>query len=116
MGTSNASAGKIGELGGSDENGKIGPTLAQARAEKIAKATGGEIVIKQTALSQNLYEALPKPTANINTRTLERDENYIMMLKMQLARESFERETKASMEKDGQNIAATSAKIESLKK
>ncbi len=42
-----------------EEGGIQGPMLAQQRAEKIAKALGGEIVKAETAMSQARWNARP---------------------------------------------------------
>ena len=60
MGTSNAIAARLNGIDLPDEvNGTNGPALAQARAEAVAKALGGEIVMSSTAISQSRYNALP---------------------------------------------------------
>jgi hypothetical protein len=47
------------QFGGPDEDGLIGPALAQHRAEKIAKASGGTIVKSDTAITQAQFNARP---------------------------------------------------------
>lgn len=61
--TSNALGGQLlGQLPG-DVNGKTGPELAQARAEKIAGLLGGKVERSASTLSQAEYDALSRPGA-----------------------------------------------------
>lgn len=69
--TSNAMAGKVQKLLGA-EDGTQGPALAQARAEKIARALGGEIVKAKTAQTQTQWNARPPVTWTLDKEGLAR--------------------------------------------
>lgn len=56
--TSNAMGARLMKLLGAEDSAR-GPDLAQQRAEKIAKALGGEIVKADTAMSQARWDARP---------------------------------------------------------
>lgn len=59
MTTSNAMGHKLMALLAPEDSTTRGPALAQQRAEKIAKALGGEIVTAETAMTQARWNARP---------------------------------------------------------
>jgi hypothetical protein len=48
-------------FGGPDEHGLSGPALAQFRADRIARALGGDIVKRDTAMTQEAFDTARKP-------------------------------------------------------
>src|SRR6185436_11867384 len=54
---------RLGQIpyGGPDEDGLHGPALARFRAEKIVKALGGEVAARDTAMTQDAFDAARKP-------------------------------------------------------
>lgn len=78
METSNALGGRFRDtLPMQGENGAIsGPDLAQARAEFIAEALGGEVKLANTALTQSEYSAVPQPQPTIDIQAMMRDPDY----------------------------------------
>ncbi|WP_282610628.1 hypothetical protein [Pelagibius sp. Alg239-R121] len=77
-----------GELPG-DVNGKTGPVLAEARAEKIAELLGGKVERSASALSQSQYEGLAKPQSNIDYAAMKADPAYEQLQKTKQARSAF---------------------------
>lgn len=74
--TSNATYGRVKNLVSMGESEQsTGPELAQKRAEEIAKALGGEVVRKDTAVTQAEYLATPafQVKYKIDYTAMERD-------------------------------------------
>lgn len=87
--TSNALGSKLmGELPGS-VNGKSGPMLAQARAEKIAELVGGKVERSSTTLTQGQYDALAKPESTLDMAAMKADPMYEQLQKWKQARTEF---------------------------
>ena len=77
-----------GQLPG-DVNGKTGPVLAEARAEKIAELLGGKVERSASALSQSQYEGLAKPESKIDYAAMKADPAYEQLQKTKQARSAF---------------------------
>jgi len=78
----NEAAAEVGDL--QDPPGLIGgPDLAQSRAERIAKATGGTIEKASTAITQS--EWTPRPSVSQNYTRAQLDAAYEAMMKDQKA-------------------------------
>lgn len=87
--TSNAAGGQLhGRLPG-DVNGRTGPVLAEARAERIAELLGGKVERSASALSQAQYERLPKPETKIDYAAMRADPAYEQLQKTKQARSAF---------------------------
>lgn len=69
-----------------DVNGQTGPVLAQARAEIIAKLTGGRIAASSTAMTQSQFKATPKPTVTVDYKAMLQDALYEQLEKTKEAR------------------------------
>lgn len=69
--SSNAMGAKLQKILGAEDSTQ-GPALAQQRAEKIAKALGGEIVLAQTAQTQTQWNARPPVTWTLDKEGLAR--------------------------------------------
>ncbi|MEA4856650.1 MAG: hypothetical protein AAGU21_03120 [Solidesulfovibrio sp.] len=66
-----------------------GPMLAQARAEHIAEAVNGSIVMAQTAMSQSAFDAVPQPQVTIDYEAMRRDPRYAEIEQLQKAHAAF---------------------------
>lgn len=87
--TSNAIGSKLlSELPGS-VNGKSGPMLAQARAEKIAELLGGKVERSSTALTQPQFDRLPQPQSSLDVAAMQSDPMYEQLQKSKQARTTF---------------------------
>jgi len=64
-----------GSFGGIDwENDAVGgPQLAQRRAEQVAKAKGGTVVMSSTAMTQEQWQARPAQTVSIDFAAMKQD-------------------------------------------
>ncbi|MCA3243794.1 MAG: hypothetical protein INF43_00625 [Alphaproteobacteria bacterium] len=65
-------AGFRGNLQGLPSQGD-GPQLAQARAEYLARQSGGQVVKANTALDQAAYQALPPLKFRVDTQAMQAD-------------------------------------------
>lgn len=77
---------KIRDLLQDDVNGTNGPDLAQARAEQIARMTGGRVDKASTAITQRQFDVLPPiegPQATIDYEAMKKDPLYEQLQKMQ---------------------------------
>ncbi len=72
-----------------------GPDLAQRRAEQVASSLGGEIHIKDTALTQAAYLNQPKASWQLDRSSMQDDPLYANLLKIQIARQEFLNQQKA---------------------
>ena len=66
-----------------------GPKLAQARAEKIAEALGGEVIKLPSALTQLQFNGIPQPSAEIDYEALYNDPMYEQLQKTKASRTLF---------------------------
>ncbi|MFX8554342.1 hypothetical protein ABTM01_19415, partial [Acinetobacter baumannii] len=69
--SSNAMGARLQKILGAEDT-TAGPALAQQRAEKIAKALGGEIVKAATAQTQSQWNARPPVTWTVDREGLAR--------------------------------------------
>ncbi|MAZ86601.1 MAG: hypothetical protein CL693_03070 [Cellvibrionaceae bacterium] len=72
-----------------------GPDLAQRRAEQVANTLGGEIQIKETALTQTAHLNQPKASWQLDKNAMQADPLYANLLKIQVARQEFLNQQKA---------------------
>lgn len=87
--TSNGVGSKLlSELPGA-VNGKSGPMLAQARAEKIAELLGGKVERSSTALTQPQFDRLPQPQSSLDVAAMQADPMYEQLQKSKQARTAF---------------------------
>lgn len=68
----NAMGAKLQKILGAEDSGTQGPALARQRAEKIAKALGGEIVKAKTAQTQAQWNGRPPVTWTLDEEALAR--------------------------------------------
>ena len=88
--TSNAIGQKLGGQLPRSADGVIqGPALAQARAEYLAEALGGEVVKSSTALTQSQFNAIPQPTSTVDRAGMKEDPAYAQLQKIKEARTLF---------------------------
>ncbi len=95
----------LGQLPGA-VNGKSGPMLANARAEKIAELLGGKVERSSTALTQKEFDSLPAPHASIDMAALKADPMYEQLQKSKQARSEF---TTQQIAQDGDDEAQRAA-------
>lgn len=72
-----------------ERSGINGPALAQMRAEKIADALGGQVVMSSTAMTQSEFRAAPKAMLTVDYAALKDDPAYEQLLKTKQARTLF---------------------------
>lgn len=76
-------------LPGLGPTGKSGPLLAQQRAEVIARMFGGSVVASKTAMTQERYDATPKPTPTVDQKAMMEDDLYRSIQDIKQARLRF---------------------------
>ncbi len=89
-------------------NGKSGPMLAQARAEKIAEFFGGEVERSSTALTQAEFDRLPTVGYNIDTAAMQADPMYEQLQRSKQAHTEFLAQQIAQGDSDADKVAAGS--------
>lgn len=89
------------------ENG--GPDLAAQRAENIAAALGGKVVISDTAMSQQQYNATSLVTPTVDYTAMQNDPLYETLLKTKQAR------TEYVAQQMGQDMAEEASSTEQMK-
>ena len=77
-----------GHLPGS-VNGQTGPVLAQKRAEMIAEALGGTVVMAPTALTQPAFNNLPQPSVTVDQAAIHKDPLYLILQKTKQIESQF---------------------------
>lgn len=87
---SNSLAAKLdGILPNESHYGGNGPALAQTRAETIARALGGSVVMAKTAISQERYDSLPTLTPTVDYEAMRQDPMYQSLQETKKARLLF---------------------------
>ncbi len=66
-----------------------GPALAQYNAEQIAEALGGDLVIKDTAMTELAYAQAPKPYMSINYEAMQADPLFESLMNLQKMRSAY---------------------------
>ncbi|TQV77780.1 hypothetical protein [Denitrobaculum tricleocarpae] len=94
-------------------NGKSGPMLAQARAERIAELTGGKVEISAAALTQAEFDALPQYDATLTVAATQKDPVYEQLQQPQQALSEFMTQLIAQ-ESDDANATSSDAATEFL--
>lgn len=87
-------------------NGKSGPMLAQARAEKIAAFFGGEVERSSTAMTQTAFDGLPKAGYSVDTAAMRADPLYEQLQRSKQAHTEFVTQQIAQ----GDEVAGTQSK------
>lgn len=87
--TSNAMGAALQDSLPGSVNGKSGPDLARARAEAIAQRYGGTVRMAPTALTQQVYDGLPKPEVRIDRAALVADPAYERLQAVKRAHTAF---------------------------
>ncbi|NIA69117.1 hypothetical protein HBA54_11010 [Pelagibius litoralis] len=70
-------------------NGQVGPALAQKRAEIIAEALGGKVVMAPTALTQPTFNNLPEPDIAVDQMAMHKDPLYLRLQKTKQIESQF---------------------------
>lgn len=108
--SSNTIGSKIQKLF-ANEGSRIGPELAEQRAEKIAQLLGGEVVKSSSAITQtafNAIKAMPKETLTVDFLAMRDDPMYKQLQKTKEARELY---LEQSAEKYTNNVEATLSSV-----
>ncbi len=111
--TSNAMGGKINDIINELDSKLSGPEGAQERAEAIAKAFGGEVVMADTAVTQAEYMATPPfiPEYEVDYEAIERD---LAAARGQLATPQTQTDTQNLAQADNLKEAGEQAKADFL--